>query len=201
MEDQYHSLSGDSEGGYREKGSKFFAYAYPAISEEEVKERLSELKKQHHSARHYCYAFVLKPKEGQEETYRASDDGEPPHSAGDPILGQIRSYQLLDALVVVVRYFGGTKLGVAGLIHAYKTAATDALANSSIVEKYIEQIINIEFDYAATSSVMKIIDQHSLTILDQSFTENSYYQLSVRLRNYEAALADFSELDQVKVKH
>ncbi len=201
MEDQYRSLSSVSEGGYREKGSKFFAYAYPVISEEEVQERLSELKKLHHSARHYCYAFILKPKEGQEGTYRASDDGEPPHSAGDPILGQIRSYQLLDALVVVVRYFGGTKLGVAGLIHAYKTAATDALANSSIVEKYIEQIINIEFDYAATSSVMKIIDQHSLTILDQSFTENCYYQLSVRLRNYEAALAGFSELDQVKVKH
>ena len=201
MEDCYFSLTGESEGSYREKGSKFFAYAYPVSTEEEVQGHITALKKLHHSARHYCYAFVLKPREGQEETYRASDDGEPPHSGGDPILGQIRSHQLLDVLVVVVRYFGGTKLGVAGLIHAYKTAAADALENGSIVEKYVERIIDIEFNYVATSGVMKIIDQYSLTILDQSFAETCQYRLSVRLHDYEATLADFSELDKVKVKH
>lgn len=201
MEDYYRSLSGDSEGSYREKGSKFFAYAHPVSSEAEVQGHLSVLKKVHHSARHYCYAFILKPKEGQEEPYRSSDDGEPSHSAGDPILGQIRSHQLLDTLVVVVRYFGGTKLGVAGLIHAYKTAAADALTNSSIVEKYIEQTITIEFDYTATNDVMKVIDQYSLAIVDQSFAETCSYQLSVRLSNYEPALAGFSALEDVRIKH
>ncbi len=201
MDDYYRSLADESEGLYREKGSKFFAYAYPVDSEDEIQKCLAMLKKLHHNARHHCYAFILKPLEGQEETYRASDDGEPPHSAGDPILGQIRSYQLLDVLVVVVRYFGGTKLGVAGLIHAYKTAAADAIENGSIVEKYIERTFAIEFPYSATSGVMKIIDQFSLTILNQSFAENCYYRFSVRLCDYKAALADFSELDQVKVKH
>ncbi|WKN45938.1 IMPACT family protein [Tunicatimonas pelagia] len=201
MPDHYFSLSDKSEGSYREKGSKFLAYAYSVSSETEVQQHLADLKKLHHTARHHCYAFVLKPQPGQEETYRASDDGEPPHSAGDPILGQIRSYRLLDVLVVVVRYFGGTKLGVAGLINAYKTAAADALSNSVILEKYVERTISVEFDYAATSAVMKIIDHYSLTIIDQAFTEICYYYLSVRLRDYEAALAGFSALEQVKVKH
>ena len=177
------------------------AFAYPVISEEEVQEQLEELKKKYYDARHYCYAFVLKPQEGKEEAYRASDDGEPPHSAGDPILGQIRSHELFDALIVVIRYFGGTKLGVSGLINAYRSAAADAIVRNTIVEKFIERVFTVEFDYAATSSVMKIIDQYSLTILDQSFTEICRYRLSVRLQDYPTAITLFSELQQVVVKH
>ncbi|MEO0334254.1 MAG: YigZ family protein [Bacteroidota bacterium] len=201
MYDYYLSLLDKSEGSYREKGSKFLAYAYPVSSESEVQEQLSVLKKLHHTARHHCYAFILKPKEGQAETYRASDDGEPPHSAGDPILGQIRSLQLQDVLIVVIRYFGGTKLGIAGLIHAYRTAAADALANNSIEEKYVERTVDVQFAYPATSGVMKIIDRYSLAILEQSFAEMCHYRLSIRLRDCEAVLTEFSELDQVVVKH
>jgi len=201
MEDLYRTLSDSSEGSYREKGSKFYAFAYPVVSEEEVQARLDELRKKFYDARHHCYAFILKPQEGQEETYRASDDGEPSHSAGDPILGQIRSHQLLDVLIVVVRYFGGTKLGVTGLIHAYKTAAADAIANNSIVEKYVERRIFIEFEYAATAAVTRIIDQYSLTIQEQAFGETCQFQLSVRLQDYPTALSLFSDLEQVTVKH
>lgn len=201
MEDHYRSLAKSSEGFYREKGSKFFAFAYPVVSEEEVHTQLDLVKKLHHNARHHCYAFVLKPQIGQEEVYRASDAGEPPHSAGDPILGQIRSHQLMDVLIVVVRYFGGTKLGVAGLIHAYKTVAADALANNTIIEKFVERTFAIEFAYDATSSIMKIIDQHSISIVEQSYAEVCRYQLSVRASYYETVLAQFSELGHVTVKH
>ena len=201
MEDCYRTLTVSSEGSYREKGSKFLAFAYPVASEDEVQACQDELKKKFYDARHHCYAFLLKPQEGQEETYRASDDGEPAHSAGDPILGQIRSHQLQDVLIVVVRYFGGTKLGVSGLIHAYKTAAADAIANTNIVEKYIERSISIEFEYIATAGVTRIIDQYSLTILEQSFSENCQFQLSARLRDYHTVLSLLSDLDQVIVKH
>lgn len=200
MNDYYQTLPTASEGFYKEKGSKFLAFAYPVVSEESVKAQLDELKKLHYNARHHCYAFILKPTEGQEETYRASDAGEPPHSAGDPILGQIRSRQLHDVLVVVVRYFGGTKLGVSGLIHAYKTAAEDSLANNTIIKKYIEQSFTLEFDYTATSGVMQIIDQYQVTILDQVFVENCQYQLSVRISQYDAVVKLFTELAQVSVK-
>ncbi len=201
MEDCYRTLNGSSEGSYREKGSKFYAFAYPVVSEEEVQARLDELRKKFYDARHHCYAFILKPREGQEEIYRASDDGEPSHSAGDPILGQIRSHQLLDVLIAVVRYFGGTKLGVAGLIHAYKTAAADAISNNNIVEKYVERSISVEFEYAATAGVTRIIDQYSLTIVNQSFSATCQYQLSVRLRDYPAVLSHLFELDMVTIKH
>lgn len=201
MEDCYRTLTGPSEGSHREKGSKFLAFAYPVVSEDEVQNWLDELKKKYYDAHHHCYAFILKPQEGQEATYRASDDGEPSHSAGDPILGQIRSHQLMDVLIVVVRYFGGTKLGVAGLIHAYKTAATDAIANNNIIEKYVERCITIEFEYAATTGVTRIIDQYSLTILEQSFSETCQYQLSVRLGDFQTVFSLFSDLDQVIIKH
>ena len=129
--DTYYSLATVSEGSYREKGSKFYAHAYPVATEDAIKEHLNTLRQQYHDARHHCYAFVLKPLEGQADRFRANDDGEPSHSAGDPILGQIRSLSLHDVLVVVVRYFGGTKLGVGGLVNAYKTAAAQALGSQS----------------------------------------------------------------------
>ena len=178
-EDTYHSLATTSEGFYREKGSKFYAHAYPTTSEEEVKVRLEELRQQYHDARHHCYAFVLKPLEGQEERFRANDDGEPSHSAGDPILGQIRSLDLYDVLVVVVRYFGGTKLGVGGLVNAYKTAAADALAHNRVVSKVYQEEIAIRFDYTATSQVQQTLHQYALEIAEQQFAQDCYYRLRV----------------------
>lgn len=178
QEDHYRTVSGESEGFYKEKGSKFLSFAYPAESEEVVKEQLALLRKQYYDARHFCYAFVLKPEEGREESYRANDDGEPAHSAGDPILGQIRSYGLHDVLVVVIRYFGGTKLGVSGLINAYKTASAQALANNKVVEKTVRKSFGIRFSYEATSEVMHTIDRYQLQIVLQEFTADCYYMLS-----------------------
>ena len=148
-----------TEGFYKEKGSKFLAFAFPVSSEEEIKEQILVLKKEYYDARHHCYAYIL----GKDAAhYRANDDGEPGHSAGDPILGQIRSHNLTDVLIVVVRYFGGTKLGVGGLIHAYKTAATDAIANNTIVKKIVTASIKIHFEYLSMNSVMKLIKDYDL---------------------------------------
>ena len=128
--DTYFTLKGNSEGFYKEKGSKFLAFAFVISSEEDVKKIIAELKKKYYDARHHCYAYVLG---NQSEKYRANDDGEPGHSAGDPILGQIRSNSLTNTLIVVVRYFVGTKLGIIGLINAYKTATADSIASNSII--------------------------------------------------------------------
>ena len=178
-EDTYRSLTTTSEGFYREKGSKFYAHAYGVASEAEITERLKELRARYHDARHHCYAFVLKPREGQEERFRANDDGEPPHSAGDPILGQLRSLDICDALVVVVRYFGGTKLGVGGLINAYKTAAGAALAHNRIVQKTRKGSLSIRFTYPATSEVQQAIHHGQAEIVEQDFGQDCYYRLQV----------------------
>ncbi len=185
--DTYRSLAKTSEGLYKEKGSKFISFAYPVENEQHVKELLDQLKKEYHDARHYCYAFVFKLEEGREETFRASDDGEPAHSAGDPILGQIRSYSLQDVLIVVVRYFGGTKLGMSGLINAYKMAAMDAICNNVIVEKVIKQIFRISFPYTATSEVMQLVHQHQVEIVSQSFEQGCLFELAIRKNKWQEA--------------
>ncbi len=164
----YFSLAAPSEGFFKEKGSKFLAFAYPVDDEEEVKNRLEELRKQYYDARHFCYAYIIG---AQSEKYRANDDGEPNHSAGDPILGQIRSKNLTNTLVVVVRYFGGTKLGVPGLINAYKTAAREALEVAQSIEIAITDQVIIEFPYDKTSDVMRLLKEFDVAITDQSFNE------------------------------
>ncbi len=184
---------------YKEKGSKFLAFASPVSFEEEVKEKLEILKKQYYDAHHHCYAFILKPEEGREETYRANDDGEPTHSAGDPILGQLRSQNLYDALVVVVRYFGGTKLGVPGLIHAYKTAAADAIAQNNIVEKVIYKMLAIRFEYQATNEVMRLLELLQMEIRAQDFTEKCFYRLAIPRSQWEYAKDQFSQIAGVQV--
>ncbi|PLX14682.1 MAG: YigZ family protein, partial [Marinilabiliales bacterium] len=130
--DQYLTISKPSEGLFKDRGSKFLAFAYPVSSEEEIKAFQEQLRSDYHDARHHCYAYMLGPKK---ENYRANDDGEPSSTAGKPILGQIRSFDLTNILIVVIRYFGGTKLGVGGLINAYKTAAEEALKNAKIIRK------------------------------------------------------------------
>lgn len=164
----FHTISGSATAEYKEKGSKFIALTFPATSEEEVKTRLAEVKKKYFDARHHCYAYVLG---ADKSKVRANDDGEPNHSAGDPILGQIRSKNLTNVLVIVVRYFGGTKLGVGGLMTAYKTAAEEALKLSQIVEQQIKQNIVLEFGYEVTPAIMKLVKEFELDITNQEFGE------------------------------
>ena len=162
--DTYKTLKEPSEGIYKEKGSKFLAFAYSVFTEDEIKEHITELKKQYHDARHHCYAWKL----GMDSNhYRMNDDGEPSGTAGKPIYGQILSYELTNVLVVVVRYFGGTKLGTSGLIHAYKTATKDAFENAEIVEQTVNDILTLTFEYGAMNDVMRIIKDEEPKVLEQ----------------------------------
>lgn len=175
----YTTIQAPSEGNYKEKGSKFLAFAYPVSTEEKIKDHLKALKKKYFDARHHGYAYILGP---GGETYRAFDDGEPNHSTGDPILGQIRSRKLTNVLVVVVRYFGGTKLGAGGLISAYRTAAGDALTHAVPVEREVVKTLEITFEFSATPEVMKLIKENDLVILAQEFADKTKMWLEIRLR-------------------
>jgi uncharacterized YigZ family protein len=175
----FQTIKTPSEGSYKEKGSKFFAFAFPVESEQEVKERLADLRKKYFDARHHCFGYMLG---ADKSKYRAFDDGEPNHSAGDPILGQIKSQNLTNVLVVVVRYFGGTKLGVGGLIQAYKTAAEDALQHASIVEKEVKELISIRYSYEATPEVMRLVKEFGLEILEQAFEEDCVLKGAITLK-------------------
>ncbi len=174
----FHTINGSSAGEYKEKGSKFIALAFPVSSEDEVKAQLAESKKKYFDARHHCYAYVLGADKSKS---RANDDGEPNHSAGDPILGQIRSKKLTNVLVIVVRYFGGTKLGVSGLITAYKTAAEEALTKAIIIEQQIKVTITFEFTYDVTPALMKLVKDFDLIIIDQQFGDSCLLTTEVLL--------------------
>ncbi len=176
MIDHFFTINKIGTGLYKEKGSKFLAFAYPVQSVEQVNTQLELLRKEYHDARHYCYAYTIGNKADQ---FRANDDGEPNHSAGDPILGQIRSLNLTNTLVVVVRYFGGTKLGVSGLITAYKTAAEYALKDTTVVKQYITSTIKISYSYNSTNEVMKLIDRFNLKIIHQEFAEKCQLEAQV----------------------
>lgn len=164
--DRYKSISKLSKGLYKDNGSKFLAFAYPVETVEEIKEIIAGLKKEYFDARHHCYAYRL----GHlGDVWRMSDDGEPSSTAGKPILGQILSNELSDILVVVVRYFGGIKLGVPGLIKAYKTSTSDAIDNAEIIEKVAKEFYTVEFDYLQMNDVMKVFKEMALPILEQNF--------------------------------
>ena len=178
----YSTLQYAAEGIYKEKGSKFLAFAYPVDSETAIKERIDHLKKEYFDARHHCFAWMLGP---DKTHFRAFDDGEPNHSAGTPILGQIRSKGITNVLIVVVRYFGGVKLGVGGLVNAYRMAAENALNNSSIVEIEISENVNLQFDYLILSDIMKLVKDFGLKILEQDFSENGNIKVSVPTRQKE----------------
>jgi uncharacterized YigZ family protein len=175
----FFTIQNSTQGVYKEKGSKFLAFAFPVKSEVEIKEQLDALRKKYFDARHHCYAYIL----GADKIkFKAYDDGEPSHSASDPILGQIRSKNLTDVLVVVVRYFGGVKLGVGGLMQAYKTAAEDALNKASIVEVEVTKTIELKFDYDRTPEAMRLIKDFELKILEQSFEETCQIKALLKLR-------------------
>lgn len=195
--DTYFTLKGNSEGFYKEKGSKFLAFAYVIQYEENVKERISELKKKYYDARHFCYAYILG---FNGEKYRANDDGEPGHSAGDPILGQIRSNELTNTLIVVVRYFGGTKLGVPGLINAYRSAATDAIENNLKLEKLVFSELHIQFEYEQLNNVMKLVKDYDLKIILQKMEISCEMTLGVRLSLEQQVKARLLELHRISMK-
>jgi uncharacterized YigZ family protein len=187
----YKTIEGPAEGFYKEKGSKFISLAFPVSSEEEIKSKLDDTRKKYFDARHHCYAFMVGP---AKKTFRASDDGEPNHSAGDPILGQIRSKELTDILIIVVRYFGGTKLGVGGLIQAYRTAAEDALQKAIISEREVYKLIELNYPYSSTSEVMKLIKDFELEVQSQSFEENGTLMGKLKARMEERAVEKLNYL-------
>jgi len=175
--DTFKSISKPSTGIYKELGSKFLSFAFPINSEDEIKDILAELKKDYFDARHHCYAYRL-GKTG--EIWRANDDGEPSSTGGKPILGQLLSNELSDVLIVVVRYFGGIKLGVPGLIKAYKSAAFDAIANSEIIDKVMMCELAITFDYLQMNQIMKLIKEMDVCIVEQQFDNMCLLKVRVR---------------------
>ena len=181
---------------FKDRKSKFIGYAFPVQNTEEVKAKIEQLKKEHHSARHWCYAYRLGIEKTEE---RANDDGEPSNSAGMPILNQIKAKNLTNVLVVVVRYFGGVKLGVGGLINAYKTAAQMVLENAEIVEKIRTKNLQIIFTYNDMNKVMRIIKEHQLEILKQNLQEKGEIVLSVRLDDFEKIKESFRQIHTLKV--
>ena len=182
---------------YKEKGSKFIGYAFPVTTEEEIKAHILDLKKEHHSARHWCYAWQVGT---SYENYRVNDDGEPSNSAGMPIYGQLQAFDVTNILVVVVRYFGGTKLGVGGLIQAYKTAAKMSLEDSKIVKKTIDVNFEIKFDYPEMNVVMRIIKDENLTIINQKMDLNCSIELAVRKKNAVRIFELFENTYKVLIK-
>jgi len=166
MTDSYRTIEHNATGLFKDKGSKFLAFAYPVTTEEQVKQQVNELKKEYFDARHHCYAYMLGP---EQKKFRANDDGEPSGTAGKPILGQIQSKNVTNLLIVVVRYFGGTLLGTGGLINAYKNAAADALESAQIIEKQVLQVYSLHFPYPVINEIMKVLKEEKLDQWDQQF--------------------------------
>ena len=183
IQDTFQTIAQPSEGLYKEKGSRFISFAFPVNNEEEIKLILAEIRKEHFSARHCCYAWSL----GMDhERYRFNDDGEPSGTAGRPIFGQIQSGKLTNLLVVVVRYFGGTLLGVSGLIQAYKQAAGDALSNAVVFTKTVEHLLEIAFEYPAMNSLMQLIKEDQLEIVSSRLDLKCLIRLKVRAARLES---------------
>jgi uncharacterized YigZ family protein len=198
IKDTFKTIASPStEIQYKEKNSKFFGYAFPITSEDEIKSIVNNLRKQHFGAGHFCYAFQV----GTDTvSFRANDDGEPSNSAGMPIYGQIQSFGLTNVLVVVVRFFGGVKLGVGGLISAYKTAAQMALEESVILEKTIDVHFQISFDYKNMNKVMRIIKEKNLEIISQQMKESCQIIIATRKKNAEIIFDIFFNLFEIEIK-
>jgi len=194
--DVYTTISEPTEGIYKEKGSKFLAFAYPVMEEEQIKHHILVLKQKYYDARHHCYAWQL----GLDDNhYRVNDDGEPSGTAGKPIHGQIRSHGLTNLLIVVVRYFGGTKLGTSGLINAYKCASADVLANAKMVQKTINNHYKVQFSYAVMNDVMRVIKEEEPDIINQQFDINCLMQLCVRQSKSSILIAKLEKIESVSI--
>ncbi len=198
VKDTYRTITKPSiESLFKDKNSKFFGYAFPVTHEEEIKEHLEDLKKKHHAARHWCYAWQL----GREDFhYRANDDGEPSNSAGMPIYGQIQSFEVTNILIVVVRYFGGVKLGVGGLINAYKSAAQMALEAAKIVTRTIDVRFEISFDYPEMNKVMRVIKENNLNVVEQIMELDCKIILSVRKKEADRIYEKFDAIYKISIR-
>ena len=194
--DTYRTINYSSEGFYKDRGSKFYGYAYPVKSEDELKIKIEKLKKEHHTARHYCYAYRFKE---NYSVYRVNDDGEPTNAAGKPILGQIDAKHLTNIALVVVRYFGGTKLGVGGMMSAYKEAALDTLNKAEIIECTINDIFKVNFGYPEMNTVMRLIKDLSADIIKQKLEENCTIYFAIRQKNAKKAIDKFSGLKNITI--
>lgn len=198
FDDTYQTIEKTSEGLYKDKGSKFIAFAYPVQNEVEVKNKLADLKKQYYDARHHCYAYALGP---TRDAFRTNDDGEPSGTAGKPIYGQILSHDLTNILIVVVRYFGGTKLGVRGLIDAYKTAAADAIGNNTIIGKIVKEAYELQFEYPLMNDVMRILKEHELEQVSHDFALSCQIVILVRKNLADEIKQIFSSVYSVKITY
>ena len=192
----YRTLKSPIQAEIKDKGSRFLAFAYPVQTAEQVKKHVDDLRQEHHKARHWCYAYRLGVDGNQ---FRANDDGEPSGSAGRPILGQIDSFELTDVLVVVVRYFGGTLLGVPGLIHAYKTSTQMALENAQIIEKNIEKTVRIRCEYSYLNEAIRIAKNHQAEMIEQDLQLDCRLTVRIPLANAEACLAAWAQTRQIEL--
>jgi uncharacterized YigZ family protein len=181
LNDSFLTLEEPAYGEYKEKGSKFLAYCYPFSHEDDLQVLLSLIKSEHPKASHYCFAYKIGIDNNR---FRSNDDGEPSGTAGKPILGQILSYNLTDILIVVVRYFGGTKLGASGLIHAYRQAAIEGLSNASVIEKFMTTKYVLKFTYEHMGSIMSSFKTNQINILEKSFDSQCF--VKIEIRNSEA---------------
>jgi uncharacterized YigZ family protein len=196
--DNYKTIRTSSEGIYKEKGSRFLSFAFPVSSQEEIKPVIEQIRKEYHDARHHCYAYML----GRDRLiWRINDDGEPSGTAGRPILGQINSFGLTNILIVVIRYFGGTLLGVSGLINAYKSAAADAISNAEIIERTLHEYYRIEFQYIAMNDVMKILKEEDAGLSGQSFKLECSATVNFKVSSREKIISRLSRIDGLKYKY
>jgi uncharacterized YigZ family protein len=198
FEDTYFTIQKPCEGIFRDRGSKFLAYAYPIKTDQDIKEIISDLKKEHPKANHHCWAMRWS---ADRSVFRLNDDGEPSGTAGRPILNTLLSRNLTNVAVVVVRYFGGTLLGVPGLINAYKTAAELALNEAIVIEKTVNDVYSIAFDYLQMNEVMRIIKDDNLEMLEQQFDNSCMVKISIRKMQVNQVIGKLQKLTSVKVKY
>jgi len=198
FEDTYYTINDTAEGIFRDKGSKFIAYAYPFKDENKLKEIIAELKSLHPKARHHCWAYRLSP---DRSVFRVNDDGEPSGTAGRPILNALLSKDVTNILVVVVRYFGGTLLGVPGLINAYKTATQEALEAATIVEKTVNDVYQIDFEYLAMNDVMRVIKDENLTVLKQQFDNACTMTVEMRKMQVNAFVQKMEKIEGAQIAY
>ncbi|PWS28996.1 YigZ family protein [Pedobacter yonginense] len=198
FDDSYKTISKPSEGVFRDKGSKFIGYAYPIRSEAEIKPIISGLRSEHVKARHFCYAYRLTP---DRSIFRINDDGEPSGTAGRPILNCLLSEDLTNILIVVVRYFGGTLLGVPGLINAYKMASIEAIKAGTIITKTVNDVYEVQFEYLQMNDVMKLLKEESLDMLSQNFDIHCTLTFEVRKAQLNQVLTKFDKIDGAKLKY
>jgi len=197
FDDTYKTIQELSEGIYRDKGSKFISYLYPVSSENDIKDLINVLKSEHPKARHHCWALRLSP---DKTVFRLNDDGEPSGTAGRPILNTLLSNELTNVLAVVVRYFGGTLLGIPGLINAYKSATIDAVNNAKIIEKTVNSVFRIEFSHPQMNEMMKIVKDENLTINNQNFDLSCSFLLEIRQSQVNKVLGKLEKVDGLKWK-